>query len=311
MIYKQEKFMLYLQLKGQSPRTREGTLGAVINFEKWLKQENIKYEQISHHDILAYINTFKQGGSKAITIQKVVLNLKHYYTFLMQEDDVKDNPCSNISIKGVQRKYLYKTYSREELEEVYRKYVNAPLTKHAFALVTQKQHNIILGLIIYQGLRVDEIKRLKVSDLQLREGKITIVSTKRTAGRILKLEAHQLYELMDYVHVTRKEVQQQRDNQKTLIPKEVDKAQLFISPLVSANLNATMKRVLLKLRLYLPQLADLKQIRGSVISNWLKEYDLRKVQYLAGHKYVSSTEAYKANNLEDLKEEVNRYHPDF
>jgi site-specific recombinase XerD len=311
MIYKQEKFMLYLQIKGQSPRTREGVLGGVINFEKWMKAENIKHEQISHNDILAYINTFKQKGNKAITIQKVVLNLKHYYTFLMQEDDVADNPCSNIVIKGVQRKYLYKTYSKEELEEVYKTFATAPLSKHSFSAFTHKQHYVILGLIIYQGLRVNEIKCLKLENLQLREGKITIESTKRTAGRILKLEAHQLYDLMDYVQLTRKEVQEQRVKQKTLIPKVIDKDLLFISPVVSANLNGTMRRILHKLRMHLPQLSDLKQLRGSVISNWLKEYDLRKVQYFAGHKYVSSTEAYKVNNLEDLKEEVNRYHPDF
>lgn len=33
-----------------------------------------------------------------------------------------------------------------------------------------------------------------------------------------------------------------------------------------------------------------------------KEKDLRTVQYMAGHKYVSSTERYQTTNLEDLKD---------
>lgn len=39
---------------------------------------------------------------------------------------------------------------------------------------------------------------------------------------------------------------------------------------------------------------------ASVITNWLQYYNLREVQYMAGHKYVSSTERYRTDNLEDL-----------
>jgi integrase/recombinase XerD len=30
---------------------------------------------------------------------------------------------------------------------------------------------------------------------------------------------------------------------------------------------------------------------------------------MAGHRWVSSTERYQQNNLEDLQKEINRYHP--
>jgi hypothetical protein len=46
---------------------------------------------------------------------------------------------------------------------------------------------------------------------------------------------------------------------------------------------------------------------GSV--NWLKTYNLRQVQYIAGHKYVSSTERYQANNLENLQNKLEKFHP--
>ena len=42
-----------------------------------------------------------------------------------------------------------------------------------------------------------------------------------------------------------------------------------------------------------PQVKSPKQIRASVISWWLKNYNLRQVQYMATHKYVSSTERYQ------------------
>jgi integrase/recombinase XerD len=58
-----------------------------------------------------------------------------------------------------------------------------------------------------------------------------------------------------------------------------------------------------------PKYKHAVQVRQSVITEWLKEKDLRTVQYMAGHRYVSSTERYKSNNLEDLKEALNKHPP--
>ena len=54
---------------------------------------------------------------------------------------------------------------------------------------------------------------------------------------------------------------------------------------------------------------NFKQVRASVITHWLKQYNLREVQYRAGHKYVSSTEKYLANQVEDLRADIDRFHP--
>lgn len=45
------------------------------------------------------------------------------------------------------------------------------------------------------------------------------------------------------------------------------------------------------------------------ITNWLKHYNLRQVQVLAGHRYISSTERYLEDDLESLHEIVNNFHP--
>ncbi|MBS9464409.1 hypothetical protein KIM67_18475, partial [Flagellimonas sp. 389] len=68
-------------------------------------------------------------------------------------------------------------------------------------------------------------------------------------------------------------------------------------------------KLLQKLRKKHREIESLKQMRASVITGWLKVYNLREVQYMAGHRYVSSTENYLINDLEDLQEEVNKYHP--
>jgi integrase/recombinase XerD len=51
-------------------------------------------------------------------------------------------------------------------------------------------------------------------------------------------------------------------------------------------------------------------IRQSVIANLLKDgHDISVVQYYAGHKYPSSTERYKQQDLSTLRQMVCKYHP--
>jgi len=57
------------------------------------------------------------------------------------------------------------------------------------------------------------------------------------------------------------------------------------------------------------QFTNIKQVRASVITNWLKTEGLRKTQYLAGHRYISSTEGYLPNNLDNLIDDINKLHP--
>lgn len=58
-----------------------------------------------------------------------------------------------------------------------------------------------------------------------------------------------------------------------------------------------------------PSVVKIHQIRASVITNWLKMHNLREVQYLAGHRYISSTESFLENEIEGLQEEVQQFHP--
>ena len=51
-----------------------------------------------------------------------------------------------------------------------------------------------------------------------------------------------------------------------------------------------------------------KQIRASVISHWLKHYNIREVQYMAGHRYISSTERYLRDDLEYLQDTIESLH---
>ena len=163
-----------------------------------------------------------------------------------------------------------------------------------------KRNKVIVGLMIWQGLGVRELGKLEVEDVRLREGKIYIKGSRRSNEREMKLEAHQILDLMEYALKTREELLK-------LSGKQSDK--LFVSTGKSDRFNAIITKLIEKLNNQNSKVTSVKQIRTSVITHWLKNYNLREVQYMAGHRYVSSTEAYKVNDLEGLTEDVLKYHP--
>jgi len=106
--------------------------------------------------------------------------------------------------------------------------------------------------------------------------------------------------MYEYILQTRKEILE-KSKEKT------DK--LFVSIEGGSDLTNYMTRLMVRLRKQNKLVVNAKQVRASVIVKWLKQYNLIQVQYLAGHRYISSTESYRINEMEGLTEEVNKFHP--
>ncbi|MGY0426813.1 MAG: hypothetical protein ACWIPI_08305, partial [Polaribacter sp.] len=117
-------------------------------------------------------------------------------------------------------------------------------------------------------------------------------------ARTLELKSWQVIELLEYVKEFREEIKTRR---------KVDGERLFIPN--NARLGNTIQYILEKLKRINHKVTNGNQIRASVITNWLKQYNLRQVQVLAGHRYISSTERYLTDDLESLHEIVNNFHP--
>ena len=84
---------------------------------------------------------------------------------------------------------------------------------------------------------------------------------------------------------------------------------LFFGERGSDNIKASLYHIFRKVKKKYPRITSGKIIRYTVIAEWLKTIDIRKVQYMAGHRYVSSTERYNVMNLQELKDSLNKYHP--
>ncbi|WP_105016908.1 hypothetical protein [Polaribacter porphyrae] len=105
-------------------------------------------------------------------------------------------------------------------------------------------------------------------------------------------------EFLEYIKEIREEI---------LIRKSLETNRIFIPN--NARLGNIVLAIIKKLKSYNQKVNNIHQIRASVIANWLKQYNLRQVQVLAGHRYISSTERYLQDDLESLHEIVNNFHP--
>ena len=201
----------------------------------------------------------------------------------------------NINIKGVTQEVIHNILTSDELEDLYQSY---NITKGNE--IVRKRNKIIVGLLVYQGLTTSNLNNLKVENIQLYKGKIDILGTRKSNGRLLELKPWQLMELMEYINEIRPQIlnENYRETNQLLLPLGT-----------SLNLQNILAKITKELRQINNKFNSTKQIRTSVIINWLKQYNLRKTQYFAGHRYISSTEKYQQDDLESLHKTINTFHP--
>jgi integrase/recombinase XerD len=303
---KLDEFKNYLQTENyakESIRIKSNYAGVFLQF---LENENLKAAEIKYPGMLAFIEILSEENKSKKLINNILLSTRNYYEFLNKTDNSIKNPAQNLYIKGTVRKLPENIIKFETLEEIYKKYKTVNNRT--------KRNKIILGLLIYQGITTEELHKLKPEHIILKKAQIYIPGNKKRNSRKLDLQGFQIMELQEYLQKTRaliiKEINKKRPARKPdKIDKEKINRQLFISINGSINLKNSLLHLFKEIQKTYSQLSNAKQIRRSVIVHKLKTMNLREVQYFAGHKYVSSTERYLLNNIEDLKRQTEKYHP--
>ena len=290
-------YKTYLEKQKYSKTTIESYVNESEVFIKWSKRNHTSPESIDYKTFLKYIKYLQRKKNTKKTVKHKIGALKIYFNYLLSEYYRTDNPIESLTIKGVKRVINYNTLETDELEDLYYSYETENI-KDPYHRLTAKRNKIIVGLLVYQGLNTTELIHLELEDLQLYKGKIYIKSGARSNSRTLELKPWQVIEFLEYIKEIREEI---------ITRKSIESNRVFIPN--NARLGNTVQGIIKKLKKTNHKVKNIHQIRASVITNWLKHYNLRQVQILAGHRYISSTERYVQDDLESLHEIVNNFHP--
>jgi integrase/recombinase XerD len=282
------KFETYLQETGFKSQTVYQHCKYASCFLAWTAEASLALEQITYTEILDFADHLKKDNKNINLINRLMLAVRYYFTYLQNERQISYNPAAGISLKGTIRTVPHDLLEKTELETLY----------HNYEIKDERTHRnkVIIGLLVYQALTREELETIKPEHLKLREGKINIPKTGKQNDRILPLQPHQILDLQEYILLIRPKLQSKSER-------------LFTGRYDLEDLQNTLLHLGYALKKINPKYKHAVQIRQSVITEWLKEKDLRTVQYMAGHRYVSSTERYKSNNLEDLKDALSKHHP--
>ncbi|MGB5982085.1 MAG: site-specific integrase [Nonlabens sp.] len=290
----------YLERNNYSETTISHYEERVKQFTTWLKKYGATARHIDYKTSLKYIKHLQKKQLQVQTINNHIVTLRNYFDYLVEINQRAENPIEEVSVKGTVKRVMHNLLDTDELEDLYYSYPTDSFHKHTNTQtkLSAKRNKIITGLIVYQGLNTTNLKSLLLEHLELYKGKIYVPSTRRNNAREMELKPWQVMDLLEYVNETRPQIAKNNklQSEDLLIP------QNFFNDLIG-------KRVMKELKKINSKVGNVNHLRASVIVNWLKQYNIRKVQYLAGHKFISSTEKYKQNNLESLQDAVNEFHP--
>jgi integrase/recombinase XerD len=282
------KFETYLHEQGFKPDTITQHNFYAEQFNIYLRESSISLEQLTYTEILDYADYLKQQDKGVNLINRMMLSLRYYFDFLQYSEQIIGNPATGINLKGAIRTVPHDLLSKEALELLY----------HSYQITDERTHRnkVIIGLMVYQAFTRQELETIMPIHIQLREGQILIPATGRQNERILSLQPFQILDLQEYLLLIRGKLQ-------------ANSIRVFTGREDNEDLKNTLLHLFHALRKINPKVKHAQQIRQSVITDWLKEKDLRVVQYMSGHRYVSSTERYRESNLEELKDALNKHHP--
>lgn len=291
-----------------SPATIRAFINYISAFLFYLRERYLSESKVKRTDMYDYINRCKTAGDSSKLINRKVAAVRKYYSYLQKRGRVEKNPADGLYLRTRSRRIPTGMMSEQELQNLYEDY---PVTDLRTA-----RNKVILSLLTSQGLSTDDLRRLEPADIHLREGKIRIPGSSHEGGRTLKLEAHQVLELQDYLSKIRPAILESVKKKNITSGRKAEhqdleklSRQLLISMNGSADIKNSLTHLVKALKQINPKIRSCSHIRQSVITGWLKRYDLRTVQYMSGHKWISSTERYQVDYLEDLQESINKCHP--
>ena len=264
-----DKYMAYLEYERKlSNNTLKSYLNDLKDFDLYFKGELIG---LTYDDIKKYIDTLQDKTST--TISHYITVISSFYSFLVGENELTNNPCENIATPKIVKK-LPNYLTEEEVNKLLD--INL-LTPYDY------RNKAMLELLYATGLRITELCNLKLSDVDVNNCFIRVYG-KGKKERIVPVTDLALKHLLTYIYEYR-----------NLILKDKDSDYLFISNSLTNISRQGFFKILKKecKRVGIEKNVSPHILRHSFATHLLKHgADLRIIQELLGHEDITTTQIY-------------------
>jgi integrase/recombinase XerD len=288
-----DQFLNYLLVeKGLSQKTLEAYSRDIIRYRNFLAEN--KSTAFSEQDtplILKHLIHLRKAGLAARSRARHLVAIRGFYRFLVQEKILRKDPARLVDLPKSGLK-LPQVLSRAEMELL----LKAPDTAKPVGI----RDAAMLELLYAAGLRVSELVKLKIQDVNLEAGFVRIFG-KGSKERIVPIGSHAREKINTYLKTARSRRLTHRSSPYLFIARAG-------KPMTRQGFWKLLRRYALIAGL--TKKITPHSLRHSFASHLLEGgADLRAVQIMLGHVDISTTQIYTHVTREHLKKLHQKFHP--
>ncbi len=279
-----KKYLEYLEYQRHySKYTIDNYERDILEFLEYLERENIDYLKLEYSDIRLYLGYLKEEKhEKSTSISRKLSALRSYYKYLCSNNKITSNLFSLITSPKKEQK-LPRYFEYNELEELFA----VPLLDNKLG----QRDRLVLEILYATGIRVGELVKIKLKDLNRSERTILI----HGKGRKMRIVNYGEYasDILDmYLNDGYKELN--KFNSDYLILNNQGRA------ITERGVRYILTNLIKKTSLH--KNISPHMLRHSFATHLLNEgCDILSVKELLGHESISSTQIYTHITNDQLK----------
>ena len=277
--------------QGLSKSTLDAYRSDLKLLKVWAKNRELKMDEISRPDLLEFIAFKAEQGSSARTSARMLSSLRRFYTYLMQQEIISTNPTDKISMRKIGRSLPVLLTENEVL-----KLIKAPNTKKPLGF----RDRVMLELLYATGLRVSELVKLEVNQVNLNQGYLRVMG-KGDKERLVPMGKTAKRWMKNYLNGPIQEILNDRQSDC-----------LFPTRTSTSISRQAFWQIIKKYAMKVGISAKLSphSLRHAFATHLINHgADLRVVQMLLGHSDLSTTQIYTHIAQHRLKDLHEKHHP--
>jgi len=280
-----ERFLKYE--RNYSGHTIRAYMNDLAEFEDFLKKNSIDLEKVSPKNLNLYSLNLYTKNSKS-TVSRKLTTLRSFFTFMVRKGLLKQNPAKLIPLPKKEKSLpVFLT-----VDEVFN-LINSIDQDGILPL----RDLAIIELLYSSGLRVSEISKIKILDIDRKEGLVK-VSGKGNKERIVPFGSKAGEAILKYL-----------ERRSELKPKD---DHFFLNNRGTGITTRSIDRIVKKYGLLsgISKKISPHALRHTFATHLLGSgADLRSIQELLGHSSLSTTQRYTHTSIEQIMKIYDETHP--